>query len=239
METLRHLLFVYDAWFGRAVLGEAAPYHPLGLPASFIDARASSGWTRTCGPTSTRCSPPGKARQDQVRAHLADAGRRGADPRRSRRHGVDGFPPEEERSTLDCLRVILNEEWAHHGFAVRDLDVLDPPRSWASSGSANRQNTWPDGSNITRTSSCGWCAASVAPASSANATPSSRSGTPMSRWISICCSPGTGGQTGGAKWGSYWNSSLRSASSDLTFAQGSSPGPSPSRSTIGQPRKRS
>ena len=32
-----------------------------------------------------------------------------------------GFPPEEERSTLDCLRVIFDEEWAHHGFAVRDL----------------------------------------------------------------------------------------------------------------------
>ena len=37
VETLRHLLLVYDAWFGRAVLGEAAPYHPLGLPASFMD----------------------------------------------------------------------------------------------------------------------------------------------------------------------------------------------------------
>ena len=41
-------------------------------------------------------------------------------------HGVLGFPPEEERSTLDCLRVIFDEEWAHHRFAVRDLAVLDP-----------------------------------------------------------------------------------------------------------------
>ncbi len=44
-------------------------------------------------------------------------------------HSIDGFPPDEERSTLDCLLVLLNEEWAHHGFAVRDLDVLDPPGS--------------------------------------------------------------------------------------------------------------
>ena len=44
-------------------------------------------------------------------------------------HGGTGFPPDDERSTLDCLRVLLNEEWAHHRFAVRDLDVLDPPSS--------------------------------------------------------------------------------------------------------------
>ena len=24
-----------------------------------------------------------------------------------------------------CLRVILNEEWEHHRFAVRDLDVIE------------------------------------------------------------------------------------------------------------------
>ena len=45
----------------------------------------------------------------------------------SQQHGISGFPPEEERSTLDCLRVLFNEEWAHHRFAARDLDVLDPP----------------------------------------------------------------------------------------------------------------
>ena len=32
VETLRHLVFVTDAWVGRAVLGRPAPYHPLGLP---------------------------------------------------------------------------------------------------------------------------------------------------------------------------------------------------------------
>jgi hypothetical protein len=28
-ETVRHLTFVIDAWFSRAVLGEVRPYHPL------------------------------------------------------------------------------------------------------------------------------------------------------------------------------------------------------------------
>jgi hypothetical protein len=26
---------------------------------------------------------------------------------------------------LDCLHVLLDEEWAHHQFCVRDLDALD------------------------------------------------------------------------------------------------------------------
>jgi hypothetical protein len=26
---------------------------------------------------------------------------------------------------LECLHVVLNEEWAHHGFCVRDLDLLE------------------------------------------------------------------------------------------------------------------
>ncbi len=55
VETLRHLIHVYDGWFGRAVLGEAEPYHPLGLTASF-STRPTSGSTPTCGPHSTTYS---------------------------------------------------------------------------------------------------------------------------------------------------------------------------------------
>jgi hypothetical protein len=25
---------------------------------------------------------------------------------------------------LECVHVVLDEEWAHHGFCVRDLDLL-------------------------------------------------------------------------------------------------------------------
>ena len=127
VETLRHLVLVYDAWFGRAVLGEAAPYHSLALPASFMDAAALGlDIDPDLRPALDDVLAARKSRQGQVREHLAgldDEALRGPVPT----HGIQGFPPEEERSTLDCLRVILNEEWAHHRFAVRDLDVLDPP----------------------------------------------------------------------------------------------------------------
>jgi hypothetical protein len=33
--------------------------------------------------------------------------------------------PDRERSVLECLHVILNEEWEHHRYAVRDLTVLE------------------------------------------------------------------------------------------------------------------
>jgi hypothetical protein len=28
---------------------------------------------------------------------------------------------------LECVHVVLGEEWAHHGFCVRDLDLLGCP----------------------------------------------------------------------------------------------------------------
>ena len=36
-----------------------------------------------------------------------------------------GWPPYARgKSVLECVQVVLNEEWAHHGFCVRDLDLL-------------------------------------------------------------------------------------------------------------------
>jgi hypothetical protein len=36
---------------------------------------------------------------------------------------------ERQPSVLDCLRVIFEEEWHHHRFAVRDLDAIDAARA--------------------------------------------------------------------------------------------------------------
>jgi hypothetical protein len=36
-----------------------------------------------------------------------------------------GWPPYAKgKSVLECVHVVLDEEWAHHGFCVRDLDLL-------------------------------------------------------------------------------------------------------------------
>jgi hypothetical protein len=33
--------------------------------------------------------------------------------------------PDEQETTLSCLHVILEEEWEHHRYAVRDLDAIE------------------------------------------------------------------------------------------------------------------
>ena len=39
-----------------------------------------------------------------------------------------GWPPYARgKPVLECVHVVLDEEWAHHGFCVRDLDLLGCP----------------------------------------------------------------------------------------------------------------
>ena len=33
--------------------------------------------------------------------------------------------PDHPQTTLSCLHVILEEEWEHHRYAVRDLDAIE------------------------------------------------------------------------------------------------------------------
>ena len=35
------------------------------------------------------------------------------------------WAPEYQETTLSCLHVILEEEWEHHRYAVRDLDAIE------------------------------------------------------------------------------------------------------------------
>jgi hypothetical protein len=123
IETLRHLVHVYDGWFGRAVLGESEPYNPVGLPASFLDP-ADFGIDPDLQPPLDDLLAARRRRQHQLREHVRTLGEEGLTTTLPT-HGIVGFPPSGERSTLDCLRVILDEEWAHHGFAVRDLAELE------------------------------------------------------------------------------------------------------------------
>ena len=35
-----------------------------------------------------------------------------------------GYPPPTEHTVVGCLHVVMEEEWWHHQYAVRDLAVL-------------------------------------------------------------------------------------------------------------------
>jgi hypothetical protein len=39
--------------------------------------------------------------------------------------------PDEERTVIDCLGVVMDEEIEHYRFAVRDLEILESIDQWA------------------------------------------------------------------------------------------------------------
>jgi hypothetical protein len=118
VQTLRHLAFAMDKWFTGPVLGE--PLDPAGLPNT---GSADFPW-----PELDREANPSVADVLAVRE------------RRSTRFGdvLATVTPDELDREVDvlengrvtvrqCVHVVLEEEFHHLRYAVRDLDHLDPP----------------------------------------------------------------------------------------------------------------
>jgi hypothetical protein len=123
VETVRHLLFVHDAWLRRAVLGEAAPYDALDLP---HDEMADLDGVPH--------DPTARPSLDQVLALRADRLRitrdffaRLTDERAAGETIVTGpgYPVADTYAVRRCLHAVLNEEWWHRRFAERDLSALE------------------------------------------------------------------------------------------------------------------
>jgi hypothetical protein len=116
VQTLRHLVFANDKWFGLPILGDEG-MHPIGLPNS---GSVDFGW-----PGLDRSADPGL---DEV---LAVRRQRSA---RFREH-LDGLPDADLDRHVDvlengsnpvreCLHVVLEEEFEHLRYARRDLAAL-------------------------------------------------------------------------------------------------------------------
>jgi len=124
-QTLRHLIFITDAWASRTVLDEPMPYHPLGLPQSWypdadaaalgIDLTAQPGYQDVLAARADRM-----AVMRRIVADLTDAGL----GRLCQRSPAPGYP-DEERTVIECVSVVMDEEIEHYRFAVRDLAVLE------------------------------------------------------------------------------------------------------------------
>ena len=125
VQTLRHLVFVHDSWFRRCCLGSTSPFSPIGLAADFVPDQREQGLDPAASPSldevvAVRAEQA--AELDVWLAVVTDAELAGTAPVPE----GPGWPPYARgRSVLDCLRTVLNEEWAHHGFCVRDLDLLE------------------------------------------------------------------------------------------------------------------
>ena len=123
VETLRHLVFVHDCWFARCCLGSTGPLTAFGLVPDYV-LEHEPGLDPTANPSLDEVL----AVQGLLRAELDrwlstviadELSTRAPVPEGS------GWPPYARgKSVLDCVHVVLNEEWAHHGFCVRDIALL-------------------------------------------------------------------------------------------------------------------
>jgi len=119
-QTLRHLVLATDMWLGRAVLEKDRPYHPLGLvDAGAGDEGFDTSVFTTGTPSYAEVLEARAGRVAMVRGFLA-----ACTPEELAAARANPHDPDRPETTLSCLHVILEEEWEHHRFAVRDLDVV-------------------------------------------------------------------------------------------------------------------
>jgi hypothetical protein len=123
VDTLRHLVFVTDAWLRNAVQAAPQPFHPDGLPASFMTNGETFGIDPAAAPTVDEVLEVRAERLGMVRSYVDSVTQ--ADLDATREPGTPGWPSPAPRPALQCLQVIFTEEWAHHQFAIRDLAIIE------------------------------------------------------------------------------------------------------------------
>jgi hypothetical protein len=128
IQTLRHLVFVIDAWVSRTVLGAENHYHPLGLGmehSAFAVISVDCGLDVQADPTLEEVVDAHASRMAVVR-DLLDRLRPEELEQRPASNPSVGFPKDTTlRTTLQCLWTALSEEWWHHLFATRDLEQIE------------------------------------------------------------------------------------------------------------------
>jgi len=124
IQTLRHLAFASDAWIGRVILGDPAPWHPLDLPFDEMDETPGIPWDRDVRPSLDEVLALRNDRMATVRRCVDDLTEERLDADTEPVDG-SGWPRPISYPVRDCLLIVLNEEWQHRLYAERDLDVLE------------------------------------------------------------------------------------------------------------------
>jgi DinB superfamily/Pentapeptide repeats (8 copies) len=120
-QTLRHLVMATDTWLGRAILEIEKPFHPIGQPNAEYETDGNDlAVFAMITPTYAEVLEVRAGHVAMMRDFLATVT---SDDLAATRKNP--WAPEYPETILSCLHVILHEEWEHHRFAVRDLDVLD------------------------------------------------------------------------------------------------------------------
>ncbi|MGH8979008.1 MAG: DinB family protein [Acidimicrobiia bacterium] len=120
-QTLRHLVFATDVWLGASVQGRADAFHPIGVPYSGWRARATDvGIDLDAAPSYEQVLQVRAERVALVREFLATVSDETLSEQRESSVFTGGAPFPVRQS----LWIIMNEEWHHHRYAVRDLDAI-------------------------------------------------------------------------------------------------------------------
>lgn len=118
-QTLRHLILATDMWLGKAVLEIEQPFHPLGLiDLGSADEVQKSIFTSET-PSYDEVLAARAGRVAMVRDFLATV-----TPEELAATHKNPHNPEYPETTLSCLHTIIDEEWEHHRYAVRDLGAI-------------------------------------------------------------------------------------------------------------------
>jgi hypothetical protein len=124
VQTLRHLVFVHDSWFRRCCLGSTEPFTPMGLGIESVPDREEQGLDPDADPTLDEVLAAREVQTAELDAWL-DA----VTPEQLQATAPvpddDRWPPYARgRTVRQCLGTVLNETFEHHGFCVRDLDLI-------------------------------------------------------------------------------------------------------------------
>jgi hypothetical protein len=118
-QTLRHLVFATDMWLGRAILRIEQPFHPIGQMDAGTENHGLEGPVFTAVAQYAEVLEVRAGRVAMVRDFLATVTPDELAATRGNPHA-----PDHQETVLSCLHVILDEEWEHHRYAVRDLDTI-------------------------------------------------------------------------------------------------------------------
>ena len=123
VETLRHLILATDTWLRGAIQGVEQPFHEIGLLfTGAAEMGVDTSPFRTDTPSYDEVLAVRAEHQQLVTDFLATA-----TPEELAEDRADPWGDEDWRPSVgDCVRVILEEEWAHLRYVRRDLELLRP-----------------------------------------------------------------------------------------------------------------
>ena len=120
-QTLRHLVLATDAWLRGGIMGIEQPFHEIGqIFTSAPEMGFDMSIFRTDVPTFAEILHVRAERQEMVTNFLAGATPELLAEERNNPWGGGDWHP----TVGDCVRVILEEEWAHLRYIRRDLALL-------------------------------------------------------------------------------------------------------------------